>query len=216
MVETLKKVACMRLQTAGVVVGWLGVVFSSLAIIITACAVGHSDKIAGVISKTLLDKTDQDTHDTIQTFIVLYGSFYLGVCILHFLAAGFLVIGAMKNRHLMLLPWLVLNALGIFLNILSLLLSTFDTDTDYLPYFFRFFTTFIYSSEILCSLFLLFVNINSYIWYSLSVLYVYIYWGIVSLYHHIQMNKDAGHEMTCRVAEPLPQNAPLYNVYSKI
>ncbi|XP_062133598.1 uncharacterized protein LOC133843868 [Drosophila sulfurigaster albostrigata] len=193
MVKTLEKVACMRLQTAGVVVGWLGVVFSSLAIIITACAVGHSDKIAGVISKILLDKTDQHTHDTIQTFIVLYGSFYLGVCILHFLAAGFLVIGAMKNRHLMLLPWLVLNALGVFLNILSLLLSTFDTDTDYFPYFFRFLATFIY-----------------------SILYVYIYWGIVSLYHHIQMNKDAEHEMTCRVAEPLPQNAPLYNVYSKI
>ncbi|XP_060653503.1 uncharacterized protein LOC132789474 [Drosophila nasuta] len=183
----------MRLQTAGVVVGWLGVVFSSLAIIITACAVGHSDKIAGVISKTLLDRTDQDTHDSIQTFIVLYGSFYLGVCILHFLAAGFLVIGAMKNRHLMLLPWLVLNAIGIFLNVLSLLFSTFDTDSDYFPYFLRFFATFLY-----------------------SILYVYIYWGIVSLYHHIQMNKDAGHEMTCRVAEPLPQKAPLYNVYSKI
>lgn len=54
----LRSVFCMRLSTYGMVIGWLGAIFSFLATIILAIALGFSKQIAEEIVKQQTDQTD--------------------------------------------------------------------------------------------------------------------------------------------------------------
>jgi len=47
----LSRVFCMRLNTYGVVIGWLGVILSFLATILLSLALGFVDEIAQQIAK---------------------------------------------------------------------------------------------------------------------------------------------------------------------
>ncbi|KAH8371546.1 hypothetical protein KR093_007957 [Drosophila rubida] len=170
MVKLIERVACLRVRTVGLVIGWLGVVGSILSAIITICILGNSDKFADYLQKTY--RLSADSHDEIRAVIVLYGSIYLGAVIINGLISGLLVFGIKKNRHLMILPWLIANAIGMVLNILAFIQAV-SAMFKGVPG-----GTFTFFFDIFC-----------------LALYVYIYWGIYSLYKHIQLNKFNGHAM---------------------
>ncbi|KAH8371545.1 hypothetical protein KR093_007958 [Drosophila rubida] len=190
MVKVLKKVGCLRLHTAGVVVGWLGVVGAFLSIIIAACLIGYADDFVTFMFRYLGAEPDPDTHSFFKKMIVMYSCIYLGAAIVSGVASGFLVYGTMKNRHLMILPWLVIHAIGIFANFLSLLGAAYA----------------MFGGPIEKTL-------NFFLAIASFSLYLYLYIGIYSLYKYIQSNGD----VAPRMHRPVPSSVPQHNtIYSKI
>ncbi|KAH8261562.1 hypothetical protein KR044_011188 [Drosophila immigrans] len=173
----LQKVGCLRLHTAGVVVGWLGVAGALLTIIISGYLIGFADSSADYLISAIGVRSNPESHEGIGTVIVVYGCIFLGGAINSGLAAGLLVFGTIKNRHLMILPWLVVHAFGIFFTGLLILIASYVELT------------------------LMFLAGLLYL-----ALYCYIYLGIVSLYKQIQMKNDVENEMTRIEAVPVEKN----------
>lgn len=63
----LKSLFFMRLNTAGIVIGWLSVVGSLLAIIVEGVALGYADMIAQQIVKQLDSNAKPDTYDVVHS-----------------------------------------------------------------------------------------------------------------------------------------------------
>ncbi|XP_034107919.1 uncharacterized protein LOC132793392 [Drosophila nasuta] len=162
----LRSVCFMRLHTAGVVVGYLGLAGSIFIAIASACALGFADVIAKAVEESM-KQPDPKAHDEIHMMIVIFACIYLGSALISTMSSGMLIIGTMKNRHLMMLPWLVLNAIGLFSKIvynLVLIYALYQAPMQFALIF------------VLSMLSLAF--------------YAYIYAGIYSLFKHIQLSND--------------------------
>ncbi|KAH8407410.1 hypothetical protein KR222_008417 [Zaprionus bogoriensis] len=110
----LRSLFLMRLNTAGVVIGWLGVVGSFVMIIAQAVILGFADVIAQAFVK---ESDDKIKYEEVHTAIIVAVSVYLAICALNFMASGMLVLGTMKERHLMLLPWLINSGIALAITI---------------------------------------------------------------------------------------------------
>ncbi|KAH8261563.1 hypothetical protein KR044_011189 [Drosophila immigrans] len=187
----LKNVCCMRLHTAGVVVGYLGLAGSILVTVVAGCAIGFADAIVDHLQQS--GKADPSAHEQMHMAVVIVGCIYLGSAIISTMASGMLVLGTIKvrqtryqfgffnylllidsnyymvtqNRHLMMLPWMVLHGLGLISQAIYNLVLFYALIRAPLDVAFLFIMSALYLA-----------------------LYAYIYAGIYSLYKHIQMSND--------------------------
>ncbi|XP_017865184.1 PREDICTED: uncharacterized protein LOC108615297 [Drosophila arizonae] len=191
----LTRLCCMRLNTAGVVLGWLGIVGSLLGVILLSTILGYAD----VIAKGIVDKMqpEEATYDEVHSAIVIGCSVYLGIILLNLLSSALLVLGTMKERHLMLLPWLINSAVGLVFSIvyhLALFVAAFSSGADFghvLP-------ALIPTALILA-------------------LQIYIYMGIYSLFKQIQQTREQQRPLiTATQGMAVPNQGNTYPSYTKI
>ncbi|EDX07743.1 uncharacterized protein LOC6735184 [Drosophila simulans] len=186
----LSRVFCMRLNTYGVVIGWLGVILSFLATILLSVALGFVDEIAQQIAK---ESKDSDmTVTQIRSVLVIIFSVYLALKVINLLASAMLVAGTVKERHLLLLPWLINNGVllvfGIVTNIAML-------------------AQVIGSTPFLSALPIILVDVG------LLVLTWYLYYGIYSLFKQIQASSEVQRPL---IPAPTQQQTNSYPSYTKI
>ncbi|XP_043643086.1 uncharacterized protein LOC122613127 [Drosophila teissieri] len=185
----LSRVFCMRLNTYGVVIGWLGVILSFLATILLSVALGFVDEIAQQIAK---ESKDPDMTTTqIRSMLIIVFSVYLALKVINLLASAMLVAGTVKERHLLLVPWLINNGVllvfGIVANI-AILAQVIE------------------STPFVSALPLILVDVG------LLVLSWYLYYGIYSLFKQIQ----ASSEIQRPLIPPPTQQTNSYPSYTKI
>ncbi|TDG47869.1 hypothetical protein AWZ03_005650 [Drosophila navojoa] len=190
----LTRLCCMRLNTAGVVLGWLGVVGSLLGVILVSTILGYADVIAqGMVG----NKTTVQSYDEVHSAIVIGCSVYLGIILLNLLSSALLILGTMKERHLMLLPWLINSAVGLFLSIVSNIIvlgASISAGTD----FGRVLAAMIPTALILA-------------------LQIYIYMGIYSLFKQIQQTREQQRPlMSDTQGMAVPNQGNTYPSYTKI
>ncbi|XP_060655860.1 uncharacterized protein LOC132791083 [Drosophila nasuta] len=121
MVHTLEKVCCLSLRTFGLVIGWLGAIGSISGVILTACALRYSNEIADYLLREAHTSITANTHADARSEVVLLGTIYLGSSLINGVVSSLLVFGILKNRYVSILPWLVINFIGLALNILYIL-----------------------------------------------------------------------------------------------
>ncbi|EDW31649.1 GL10847 [Drosophila persimilis] len=163
----LTKVLGMRLNTYGVVVGWLGAIWSFLAVILISTALGFADEISEEIAKNSQDPNM--TAIQIRTLLVIVLSVFLALKVINLLSSALLVMGTVKERHLLLLPWLINSGITLAFTIISTVLLWVEA---------------IGSSPVAEALSVVFVSGG------LVVLWWYLYYGIYSLFKHIQLTSD--------------------------
>ncbi|EDW61368.1 uncharacterized protein [Drosophila virilis] len=163
----MERVCCMRLSTAGVVLGWIGVVSSFVLTILLSTILGNADVIARSIVGNMTE--DAAKYDEIHMGLIVSCSVYLGIFVLNLLASAMLILGTMKERHLMLLPWLINSGVGLILSIIYnfvvLILALSSAQID----------------RIVPVLIVTFIGLG---------LHIYIYCGIYSLFKQIQRTRE--------------------------
>ncbi|KRF97577.1 uncharacterized protein Dwil_GK27541 [Drosophila willistoni] len=110
----LKGMFCMRLHTAGTVIGWLGSIGSILLIIVLSSVLINVDTIVCRISTN-----DHVDPDAAHMMIVTVCSIGLAIVLLNFLSSALLILGTMKNRHLFLLPWLINSGIALVFSVIQ-------------------------------------------------------------------------------------------------
>ncbi|XP_046865494.1 uncharacterized protein LOC124459821 [Drosophila willistoni] len=157
----LKKVFCMRLHTAGRVIGWLGIIGSIMAYIEVIVLMRKIDIMGtNLTGGQLRTETNKYIIDNDADCILLaINSVYLVCSIL-------LIVGTRKNRHKLLLPWIIIwgitLALAIFISIFRLCVVLSESDFE--------------SVTLIGSI-------------PFTALAIYVHYGIISLYKHIQTNR---------------------------
>ncbi|KAH8348880.1 hypothetical protein KR084_012145 [Drosophila pseudotakahashii] len=186
----LTSVFCMRLNTYGVVIGWLGVIFSFLATILLSVALGFVDNIAQQIVDT--EKQADMTVSEVRNVLIILFSVYLALKVINLLASAMLVVGTVKERHLLLLPWLINNGVILALAILTHIGLWAQIIGSAMP----------------------FMSALPIILISVSVLLLgwYLYYGIYSLFKQIQ----ASSELQRPLIPPATQQTNSYPSYTKI
>ncbi|KAH8369516.1 uncharacterized protein LOC110184088 [Drosophila serrata] len=186
----LTKVFCMRLNTYGVVIGWLGIIFSFLATILLSVALGFVDEIAQQIVAG--SKSADVTLDQVRSVLVISLSVYLALKVINLLSSAMLLVGTVKERHLLLLPWLINNgvilAFGIVVH-LGLWAQVFSSPTPFLD---------------ALPIILFSMAILAFGWY--------LYYGIYSLFKQIQVTSDIQRPLIA----PASQQTNSYPSYTKI
>ena len=174
-----------RLNTAGVIIGWIGAVLSLLTIVLISLALGYLDELV----KSIVEQANDPNFDaaTARTVLLIGLCIYLTTNAINLVASALLVAGTVKERHLLLVPWL-LNA-GF-----SLLLSCI--------YFVGILTTSAPFASMLPSLIFGGIGLvfNFYIWYA-----------IYSLYKQIQATRDQQQRLI-----PATSAGASYPSYTKI
>ncbi|XP_034479491.1 uncharacterized protein LOC117785526 [Drosophila innubila] len=190
----MNKMFFMRLNTAGVVIGWLGLLGSFVLTCVLSAILGYSD----VIAKSFVEKmevTDPNAYEEIHMFLVVVCSVYLAINVLNLLASGMLVLGTMKERHLMLLPWLINAGLSMLVNILYVMGGFIGLFASPMPE--------------------PYINIVLYTAVVLAI-QIYIFYGIYSLFKQIQQNSDQQRPLIQPQAEAVPHQTTTYPNYTKI
>ncbi|XP_016957891.1 uncharacterized protein LOC108029910 [Drosophila biarmipes] len=186
----LTSVFCMRLNTYGVVIGWLGVIFSFLATILLSVGLGFVDQIAQQIVDT--QKNTEMTVSEVRTVLVILFSVYLALKVINLLASAMLVVGTVKERHLLLLPWLINNGVILAIAVITHIGLWAEIIGSSVP----------------------FLNALPVILLSVLVLVLgwYLYYGIYSLFKQIQ----ASSEMQRPLIPSATQQTNSYPSYTKI
>ncbi|XP_065719587.2 uncharacterized protein [Drosophila suzukii] len=86
-----KAIFWLQLRTFGLVVGWLEVIFF----------------ITSTIYWGTISLLERERHEKSETGHVIRNSFYLAFNISHLLTSSLLILGTIKERHLLLFPWLI-------------------------------------------------------------------------------------------------------------
>ncbi|KAH8402033.1 hypothetical protein KR009_009305 [Drosophila setifemur] len=183
----LNSVFCMRLNTYGVVIGWLGAIFSFLASILLAVGLGFVDEVAKMVIKEA-DNPDVSV-DQVRMVLVIFFSVYLAFQLINLLSSAMLVVGSVKERHLLLLPWLINNGLllvFVFTSFIFNVISSAPHILTVLPW-------------VLGSL-------------AMLALWWYMYYGVYSLFKQIQ----ASSEIQRPLIAPANQQPNSYPSYTKI
>ncbi|XP_016940469.2 uncharacterized protein [Drosophila suzukii] len=186
----LTSVFGMRLNTYGVVIGWLGVIFSFLATILLSVGLGFVDEIAQQIVDT--QKNTEMTLSEVRTVLVILFSVSLALKMINLLASAMLVLGTVKERHLLLLPWLINNGVMLAFAIITHIGLWAEIIGSSVPLF----------------------NALPIILLSVLVLVLgwYLYYGIYSLFKQIQ----ASSEIQRPLIPPATHQTNSYPSYTKI
>ncbi|XP_011188536.1 uncharacterized protein LOC105215989 [Zeugodacus cucurbitae] len=105
----LNKYFCFRLETAAMIIGWFETIGSLLSVLLFGFCLGYVDDIV----KQIIDKAqenDQPNPDEIRHVLVIGFVFFIVLSAINLFASICLLLGTIKERHLLLLPWL-LNSL---------------------------------------------------------------------------------------------------------
>ncbi|XP_034479492.1 uncharacterized protein LOC117785527 [Drosophila innubila] len=126
----LNSLFCVNLRTAGKTISWISIVFS---LILTVAFSFILNEIKPVSYISL-----EDSYALREGFIYVI-SFCLTIALLNLLISIFLVLGIIKERHLLFLPWLICSGivltLGTFLNLFCFISSLvlINTSRGYEP-----------------------------------------------------------------------------------
>uniref|UniRef100_D3TLS1 Hypothetical conserved protein n=1 Tax=Glossina morsitans morsitans TaxID=37546 RepID=D3TLS1_GLOMM len=105
----------LRLSTVGMVVGWLNLVGGLLSTILLSIALTRVDDIVDAIYKSIGPDSDLDAVD-IRLIVLIAISVYLTTSLANVISSMLLLIGTVKERHLLLAPWLINAYIFIFFN----------------------------------------------------------------------------------------------------
>ncbi|XP_034108512.1 uncharacterized protein LOC117570780 [Drosophila albomicans] len=172
MVKLLDKVCCMSLRTAGLVIGWLNEVGCAIAFIVFAYVIGYSDTVADYLLRMWHIPINQKSHAEVNSSVVLFVSIYIVAVLISAVLSGLLIWGIKKNRPSMILPWVIVNGIGIVGKILNLFGAIYGLLAGATGGIERFFLSLL-----------------------AFVIYFYAFWGIFSLYKHMQIHKITGHSL---------------------
>ncbi|XP_030387162.1 uncharacterized protein LOC115633816 [Scaptodrosophila lebanonensis] len=185
----LNKCCFMRLHTAGMVIGWVGIVGSFISVIVLSVVLANVDELV----KAIVDHDPNVNGAGIRTGVVVFCSIALAFAIINLLSSTMLVVGTVKERHLMLVPWLVNSGAALFFSVIQnitvwiMMISNSAPVSEILPYF-------------------LFAGLA-------LAFQFYIYYGIYSLFKHIQ----AGGDQQSPLIRPVPQQSgTTYPSYTKM
>lgn len=184
----------MRLNTAGVVIGWLGLVGSFILTIVLSVVLGYSDMIVKQIMENMKE-TDPKAYDGIHMMLVVGCSIYLGIVVLNLLASGLLILGTIKERHLMLLPWLINSGISLVMSIIFNFVGLITALSSGMPL------------ELIPSVMIAVLTL---------ALQIYIFYGIYSLFKQIQLTRNEQRPLIQPRAESVPHQTTTYPNYTKI
>ncbi|XP_068147655.1 uncharacterized protein [Drosophila tropicalis] len=152
--KMLEKLCCMRLPTAGKVVGWLGVISAVLGYIRILLLMNGTEVVGDTMQKQYM-QIDAVT-----------GSVLLVINSLNLLISVLLLLGIQKNRHGLVLPWLIFHGVVLVICGVAIVLAI---------------VAFFASAE--AAILVLVLG------YCLGLaLAIYIYHGILSLYYYLKEN----------------------------
>ncbi|XP_013108777.1 uncharacterized protein LOC106088037 [Stomoxys calcitrans] len=120
-----------RLSTVGIVIGWINLVGSIFSTIILIVAFTRLDDVIKIVQEQI----DTDTVDDVglKTAVIIALSVYLTVNVTNVIASSLLIVGTVKERHLLLTPWLVTTYIFIFYNVLNLVYMIYVAIAKGLP-----------------------------------------------------------------------------------
>ncbi|KAM7345053.1 uncharacterized protein ACRADG_011521 [Cochliomyia hominivorax] len=103
-----------RLSTVSMVVGWLNLIGAIFSTIILIVAFARLDEVIKMIQEEM-DNKNVD----ISTTVIIALSVYLTISLANVFASAILIVGTVKERHLLLAPWLINAYIFIFFNVLN-------------------------------------------------------------------------------------------------
>ncbi|GAB0088419.1 hypothetical protein DMENIID0001_028350 [Sergentomyia squamirostris] len=118
-----KKLFCFELKIGAIITGWVHLLLSILGIIFALILYGNHELYLHTMNylleeyneTTLAVFEDQDEKNVMELALKFSIGIYLFLSIVNLVGAGFLIYGAMKENHLLLLPWLTSEILGMFI-----------------------------------------------------------------------------------------------------
>ncbi|XP_017051760.1 uncharacterized protein LOC108095245 [Drosophila ficusphila] len=186
----LNSVCCMRLHTYGVVIGWLGAIFSFLGTILVSVALGFADEIAKQIVEQ--NPSSNLTVDSVRSALVIVLCIYLGLTVINLLSSTMLIVGTVKERHLLLLPWLINNGVLMVFGIIANITIWAQMIGSSVP-----------ASSVIPMILPTILSL---------ALSIYLYYGVYSLFKKIQ----ASSELQRPLIPPASQQTNSYPSYTKI
>ncbi|XP_023033385.1 uncharacterized protein LOC111519024 [Drosophila willistoni] len=125
----INKLFCMRLSTAGYVIGGMNIAISSTVIFFNVIALANIDEVARTIEKYI--------HEKVKRSDLAYAlKLYLAGSVISIVLASMLIMGIRKKRPGLMLPWMAITGLAIVLNIcycLGLLINVLLDGAGFLP-----------------------------------------------------------------------------------
>ncbi|XP_059609289.1 uncharacterized protein LOC132256761 [Phlebotomus argentipes] len=119
-----KKLFCFELKIGAIITGWFHLLLSLLGgILVLIILFNHElymhamDYFITVVDNgtELVVFQDLSQRNILELEMKIVFGIYLFICIVNFVAAAFLIYGAMKDNHLLLVPWLSSEVLGMFI-----------------------------------------------------------------------------------------------------
>lgn len=114
----------LRLSTVGMVVGWLNLIGGLLSTILLSIALTRIDDIVSAIHRSIGNNSDLDTVD-MRLIVIIAISVYLTTSLANVIASMLLIVGTVKERHLLLAPWLINAYIFIFFNAVNFVYMIF-------------------------------------------------------------------------------------------
>ncbi|XP_055701268.1 uncharacterized protein LOC129800699 [Phlebotomus papatasi] len=118
-----KKLLCFELKIGAIIIGWCHLLLSIAGIISALILLGNIqlqtetvDYVFSIYNGTTLIWFEEQTATDVRGWLEKSSTgTYLCTCIGNFVAASLLIYGSMKENHLLLLPWLTSEMMGILL-----------------------------------------------------------------------------------------------------
>ncbi|XP_075166631.1 uncharacterized protein LOC142238794 [Haematobia irritans] len=108
-----------RLSTVGIVIGWMNLIGSIFSTILFCVAFARLDDVMKIVQEQIEPGTIDDVG--LRTAVIITLCVYLTVNVTNVIASSLLIVGTVKERHLLLTPWLVTTYIFIFYNVLNLI-----------------------------------------------------------------------------------------------
>lgn len=121
----------LRLSTVGIVVGWFNLIGAVFTTIILSVAFTRIDDIVKLIEDEMNDVNNDEVG--IRTAVIIALSVYLTTSIANVIASAMLIVGTVKERHLLLTPWLINAYIFIFFNVLNFIYMIYVAVAKSLP-----------------------------------------------------------------------------------
>ncbi|CAD7012290.1 uncharacterized protein LOC101454486 [Ceratitis capitata] len=101
----LKKFFCFRLETAAMIIGWVETIGSFLSILLFGFCLGYVDEIVKQIIESA-PADEQLNPDEIRKVLIVGFVAFIVLSAINLVASVCLLLGTIKERHLLILPWL--------------------------------------------------------------------------------------------------------------
>ncbi|XP_055858786.1 uncharacterized protein LOC129921124 [Episyrphus balteatus] len=118
---TVERLCCLRLNTAGVVVGWVCGILSLFYIVLYALLISNLDEIIKYIVEQGGSPAEKLDPSTVRSVVIAIVAIALTICVVNLISSVLLVAGTIQERHMMLVPWLINNGFALSLSVLNLI-----------------------------------------------------------------------------------------------
>ncbi|XP_018788701.1 PREDICTED: uncharacterized protein LOC108968857 [Bactrocera latifrons] len=118
----LTQFCCLRLETTAKIIGWLGSFVTIVVIIICAELLRNARALLGTLTRRGYHFDDPEDAGTVLIIILAVS---IVVLFINAFANGCLVYGTVKKYHKLILPWLIITAIGTVLSLVALIIYGF-------------------------------------------------------------------------------------------